>query len=350
MPAAVCGAGPERGSAAPLCGKPTAFRSRPEVPCSSGQAGRLSLPACPEEALQHAPLSERQSLSAQQAAEPQALVHQVKRNLSEAWMPVPQAQGARSPRHLSCLARTALKSGATLIFFSLVLPFGACAEEPIEHPFIEPKDIKPATCLTCHPEKNAGRFVHAAVRMGCASCHQIISEKNKTTITLLATEGDLCAKCHEPQREPVLHGPYRNGQCLICHDPHSSEFKGQTRSAGNSLCLACHISESAAGNALSNFSLQRISKADLEAIPKIELDPTLRFGHPRPAHPVAEVADPLEGGEKLSCLSCHTPHASTLPNLLVSARGGGNLCNACHKAIDSQKQPKPAHSHPQPQP
>jgi predicted CXXCH cytochrome family protein len=186
--------------------------------------------------------------------------------------------------------------------------------------------------------------------MGCVSCHQIISEKNETTITLFATGGDLCAKCHEPQRDPVLHGPYKNGQCLICHDPHSSEFKAQTRSAANSLCLACHLSKSGTGSTVSIFDMKRISKADLEAIPKIDLDPTLRFGHPRPAHPVDEVGDPLNGGEKLSCLSCHTPHGSTLPNLLVSPKGGGDLCNACHQAIHSQKQAKPIHSQPHQQP
>jgi len=331
MPAAICGAGAERGSAAPLSGKPTAFRPTPEVLSSSGQAGR-------------------QSLFAQQVAEPQVIAHQAKRNLSKAWIPAPQAQEARGPRHVSCLARTAIKTGAALIVFCLLWLLGVCAEEPVEHPFIEPKDIKPATCLTCHPEKNEGRFVHAAVRMGCTSCHQVISEKNETTITLFATGGDLCAKCHEPQRDPVLHGPYKNGQCLICHDPHSSEFKGQTRSAGNSLCLACHMSKSAAGNTVSIFNLQRISKADFEAIPRIELDPTLRFGHPRPTHPVAEFADPLNGGEKMSCLSCHTPHASTQPNLLVSAKGDGNLCNACHQATDSQKEPKHNNSQPQQHP
>jgi predicted CXXCH cytochrome family protein len=83
-----------------------------------------------------------------------------------------------------------------------------------------------------------------------------------------------------------------------------------------------------------------MSKADFEAIPKIELDPTLDFGHPCATHPVAEVADPLHEGEKMSCLSCHTPHASTLPNLLVSVKGSGGVCDACHRAIDKQKEAK----------
>jgi predicted CXXCH cytochrome family protein len=238
---------------------------------------------------------------------------------------------------------------AALFVICLLLPFGVCAEEPIEHPFIEPRDIKPETCLTCHPEKMARRFVHTAVRMGCKNCHHIISEKNKTTMTLFAAEGDLCAKCHEVKKGPVLHGPYEKGQCLICHDPHSSEFKAQTRTAVDPLCLECHAPGPAAGETVSLFNLKTISKADFEAIPKIGLDPTRRFGHPRPTHPVAEVADPLHAGEKISCLSCHDPHTSTLPNLLVLANDGGNICEACHRAIDKQKEGKP-NSQPQQQP
>jgi predicted CXXCH cytochrome family protein len=135
----------------------------------------------------------------------------------------------------------------------------------------------------------------------------------------------------------VLHGPYRNGQCLICHDPHASPFKAQTRCAGNSLCLECHAPRPPTADTVSLFSVQRISKADFEAIPKIELDPTRSFGHPSANHPVAHVADPLHGGELMSCLSCHAPHASALPNLLVLAKGGEDVCNACHRAIDKPR-------------
>ena len=242
---------------------------------------------------------------------------------------------------------------AALFVICLLLPFGVCAEEPIEHPFIEPRDIKPETCLTCHPEKMARRFVHTAVRMGCKNCHHIISEKNKTTMTLFAAEGDLCAKCHEVKKGPVLHGPYEKGQCLICHDPHSSEFKAQTRAEVNSLCLACHGLQQVRGETVTLFGSQKISKADFEAIPKIELDPTLRFGHPWVTHPVAQVADPLHKGEKMSCLSCHTPHASAQENLIVSVKGAGNVCFACHQVVDEQQATKhksPSQPKAQPQP
>jgi predicted CXXCH cytochrome family protein len=220
----------------------------------------------------------------------------------------------------------------------LLAPFWVHAEEAVEHPLIAPKDINPVTCLTCHPEKKEGRFVHTAIGMGCESCHHIVSEKNKTTITLLAAGGGLCAKCHEATNAPVLHGPYKNGQCLVCHDPHSSPFQAQTRAAGNSLCLECHAPRRVAAETVSLFNFEKISKADFEAIPKTALDPMLRLGHPCATHPVSEADDPLHAGERMSCLSCHNPHASTLPNLLVLAKGGGKFCGACHQAIDKAKE------------
>jgi len=70
-----------RGSAAPPCGKPPAFR--PELDSSSSssaQAGRLSLPACAEEDFRVAGHSDRQSLSASQAAELQGAVAQTQSN------------------------------------------------------------------------------------------------------------------------------------------------------------------------------------------------------------------------------------------------------------------------------
>jgi predicted CXXCH cytochrome family protein len=225
---------------------------------------------------------------------------------------------------------------ALLLAFLSLLSTHAFAEEPIAHPFIEQKDIKSETCFKCHPEVKQGKFVHSAVGMGCENCHQATSEGNKTTVNLIATGGDLCAMCHEASKDPVQHGPFKNGQCLTCHDPHCSEFKAETRAATNSLCLACHALRQVQGETVALFGSQKISKADFDAIPKIELDPTQRFGHPWVTHPVAQVADPLHEGEKMSCLSCHTPHTSAQENLIVSVKSARNVCFACHQIIDER--------------
>jgi hypothetical protein len=73
----------QRGSAAPTCGKPRAFRLTPHASFSFAQAGRPSLPACAKEVFQDAGSSERRSLSASQAAEPQVVVHWFERNLDK---------------------------------------------------------------------------------------------------------------------------------------------------------------------------------------------------------------------------------------------------------------------------
>jgi coenzyme F420-reducing hydrogenase delta subunit/ferredoxin len=90
----------QRGSAAPMCGKPPAFRAAPDPLSSSAQAGRLSLPACAEEVLQDTRPTERQSLSASQAAEPQVvepLREACRRLLAEGKVKVVIGYGKRGP-------------------------------------------------------------------------------------------------------------------------------------------------------------------------------------------------------------------------------------------------------------
>jgi DNA polymerase elongation subunit (family B) len=113
---------PQSGSAAPPCGKPPAFRPKLELPLSSAQAGRLSLPACAEEVVQGARPSERRSLSANQAAELQVVIGRTDRNLDNLGksLPLPigldrPTSGADSPaallerRHAAKERRAALK-------------------------------------------------------------------------------------------------------------------------------------------------------------------------------------------------------------------------------------------------
>jgi len=56
----------------PAMRKASDFPTRAAPLLSTGQAGRLSLPACAEEVVEYADPSERRSLSAQQAAEPRS--------------------------------------------------------------------------------------------------------------------------------------------------------------------------------------------------------------------------------------------------------------------------------------
>lgn len=207
---------------------------------------------------------------------------------------------------------------STLLLVSGRLP---AAAQTTEHPHIEPAAIKSETCLTCHPNKKEGKFVHTAVGMGCESCHQAASENGKTTITLVATGGELCARCHEAEKDPVLHGPYRAGQCLTCHEPHASNFPRQVRAATNLLCLSCHgvnqpdVKVNSEVKTVWLLGGQTLTLEDYRQAVEINLDRSGTRGHPIAGHPITG-KDPRNKDATLSCLSCHTPHNSAQPNLM----------------------------------
>jgi hypothetical protein len=87
----------QRGSAALPCGKPPAFQLVPEPPSSSAQAGRLCRPACAEEVFQDTRPTERRSLSARQAAEPQAVADPIEVNLDKPGARPGQGRRKRRP-------------------------------------------------------------------------------------------------------------------------------------------------------------------------------------------------------------------------------------------------------------
>ena len=232
---------------------------------------------------------------------------------------------------------------AGLIFLSLLAAIATFAvieihaQEGVEHPFIEPKDIKPETCLTCHPEKKDAKFVHTAVGMGCERCHRITSADHKTAITLVATGGDLCATCHAPKKDPVLHGPYKAGQCLVCHDPHTGAYAAQIRADVNTLCLGCHgsgqrnVKASADQKTVSLAGNQSVDVGDYSQAPKLALDPSGISGHPVKGHPLTG-KDPRAKNAPWNCVSCHDPHSSALPKLMPQGvKSGQDLCAECHR-------------------
>jgi len=195
------------------------------------------------------------------------------------------------------------------------------AQGTAEHPFIEKKDIQSETCLTCHPGKREAKFVHTAVSVGCENCHKVASENYKTTITLWATGGELCATCHEVNKDRLLHRPYKAGQCSVCHDPHTGAHKAQTRAAVNTLCLSCH------GLDQPNVKVDPLAKTvvllgeQTESLDEYAQAPKIGGGHPKSNLPrVAGEPVTAKGSVKIdaepNCLTCHDPHSSNAEHLL----------------------------------
>lgn len=225
-----------------------------------------------------------------------------------------------------------------MLFVLLSVSGGALAiAQTTEHPYIEADAIKSETCLTCHPDKEEGKFVHSAVALGCGSCHQATSEKKRTTITLLAAGGELCAVCHEASKDPVLHGPYKAGQCLTCHDPHTSNFPKQTRADVSILCMSCHsvnrpdVQIDREAKTVTILGNQTLAFDAYREAQKIRLGQSGSSGHPIVGHPITG-KDPRRKDAMLNCLSCHAAHSSTRPGLLPpGVKGEAGLCVVCHR-------------------
>ncbi len=196
--------------------------------------------------------------------------------------------------------------------------------ETVDHPSLETKDLKTETCLKCHPAKNQEKFVHTAVGMGCQNCHRAASAQGKTTITLVATGGDLCAKCHEIKKDPVIHGPYKAGQCLICHNPHTSAYPGQTRTAVNTLCLSCHMLNQPEASVNPQAKILTLFDGIVYDITSWQIAPKIGEGHPKndlPGKEGATVTPTGSGkpGATADCLTCHDPHSSKAEHLMHKA-------------------------------
>ena len=199
--------------------------------------------------------------------------------------------------------------------------------ETSDHPYLETKDRKTETCLKCHPTKNQGKFVHTAVGMGCESCHQAASADDKTTITLRATGGDLCSKCHEINKDPVLHGPYKAGQCLICHNPHTGAYPAQTRAAVSTLCLGCHmlnqpdVRVNAETKTVSLLDGRTYDLATWESAPKIG---AAHFENKLPRRASAPVAVKEPGKPKRRVRLPHLPRSPLQSSEASAAQSGGS--------------------------
>jgi predicted CXXCH cytochrome family protein len=160
----------------------------------------------------------------------------------------------------------------------------------------------PALCFTCHDELGKKSHVHPPVKEGaCVTCHNPHSSNQPKLLAHPMLE--LCGTCHAAEAGAKLpHGPVAAGECTSCHAPHESDTPALLVKQGETLCFTCHP----------------------------EVQETLKK---KVLHPA------LEGG----CTSCHNPHGTDHPRLL--AEEGAALCFQCHDTIET-KVAKSASAHP----
>jgi len=171
-------------------------------------------------------------------------------------------------------------------------------------------------CLYCHRPMTMNKTVHAAVHMGCPTCHENLDVRRVPHLNkgpfpkgLRAEVPALCISCHEQAlfEGNMVHAPVNTGLCLECHNPHSSNYPGLLKKKPAALCLNCHSDIENSEHLISGLSTK---------------------GHPL-GNIRENVEDPKRPGKTFYCASCHEPHRSTLPKL--SRYGlGMTSCQTCH--------------------
>ncbi len=218
-------------------------------------------------------------------------------------------------------------------------------------------------CLQCHEEVTKGKSVHAAVSMGCTTCHTAVDASDiphkmttKTPKGLSAEQPDLCYGCHDKSlfNKKFVHAAIGMG-CTSCHNPHASKYAKLLTSDPPGLCHACHDKGMftkknvhppvAAGQCTGCHAPHSSGTASLLEKPVDELCGTCHDGKSTgkhilagyglgDRHPTKGGPDPSRPGKEMSCVSCHNPHSSIGKYLFTEeAVHSGNLCLLCHKKI-----------------
>jgi predicted CXXCH cytochrome family protein len=200
-------------------------------------------------------------------------------------------------------------------------------------------------CVTCHDEQakkiEAAKVQHPGAAGDCTDCHN--PHGGKSPGFLQPDPVSACLACHSDQAEQMKkqnqHQPAFGQGCGTCHDAHGGDNEHLLRaSSPNKLCLECHGPD---------INPKKLEAEHLVAIfdgkvklpgdyfRKVPILP-IKYGrdHPVERHPVSDVMDPSNVNKVLkpiNCLTCHQPHSSAKPGLLVKDQANNlAFCMSCH--------------------
>ncbi|MGB7728023.1 MAG: cytochrome c3 family protein [Candidatus Acidiferrum sp.] len=204
-------------------------------------------------------------------------------------------------------------------------------------------------CITCHDDKakqiDSAKVQHPGAAGDCTDCHNPHASKYPGLPKTNPVE--ICLGCHadiaDLAKKPVHHQPAFVLGCATCHEPHGGQRDKLLRADGNALCLECHgpgasPQEDKAAGVLKIFNGTVTLPEDYFKKNKVVVLP-IQYGkgHPIMGHPVSDVMDPKDVTkvrEKLSCLTCHQPHASAHSDLLANDQeNNAQFCSSCHKDL-----------------
>jgi len=198
-------------------------------------------------------------------------------------------------------------------------------------------------CVMCHEEVAHGidtaKVGHEGAKGDCTSCHSPHGGNNPGYIR--PDPVTACLGCHSETADQLkkahVHQPVGEQSCAICHEPHGSTNAKLLRTAGvNQLCLECHGPDTQP-KPLPDEHMVAIFEGKVK-LPEdyFKKVPTLPLkygvGHPTENHPIADVTNIQNKSiTPMSCLTCHQPHASAKPGLLVKDQPNTMaFCRTCH--------------------
>lgn len=200
-------------------------------------------------------------------------------------------------------------------------------------------------CVTCHDEQakkiESAKVQHPGAAGDCTDCHN--PHGGKSPGFLQPDPVSACLACHSDQAEQFkkahLHQPAFTQGCATCHEPHGGENLHLLRaSSPNKLCLECHGPDVNPKKLESEHLIAifdgkvRLPEDYFRKVPILPIK--YGRGHPVERHPVSDVMDPSDLTKVLkpiNCLTCHQPHSSAKPGLLVKDQANNMaFCMACH--------------------
>ncbi len=211
-------------------------------------------------------------------------------------------------------------------------------------------DTRPI-CVTCHSDQaekiEKAKVQHPGAQGDCTACHN--PHAGKTPGFLQPNPVAACLTCHDAQAEQMkkahLHKPAFETGCATCHEPHGGDNVHLLRAANpNSLCLECHGPD-AQPQRLQSEHLVTIFNGKVKLpenyfakMPRLPIKYGL--GHPIANHPVTDRVDPSNPDKvvkTMNCSTCHQPHSSAQPDLLVKDQANNSaFCDTCHKTVGMQ--------------
>ena len=221
-----------------------------------------------------------------------------------------------------------------------------CHEAPKDGKIVLNQKDSKSLCLTCHDEKakfiDSAKVQHPGAQGDCVDCHN--PHASKWPGLPKTNPVDICLACHSDQAEQGkkahVHQPAFEQGCATCHEPHGGENLHLLRAkAPNPLCLECHSPDATPTKLESTHQVSifdgkvKLPENYFSQVPSLPLK--YGIGHPVERHPVSDQMDPKDMTKvltPLNCLSCHQPHASAQPGLLVKDQANNmDFCNSCHK-------------------